>query len=230
MHISSLAHRAFALLNGDASPNPFVVACFRVGEDGAAPHVLPQFSISDADSRAVHGRLTWDAGHRRNGETSTFFSVAPVRLDMKADGECLLSVGTSEYIRLVTEPYRWIERVQVAAVAGTCALERSLQWDALEVEFCYADGRIDTCNSTCLPRVLTGSRVRQAAQARGTLGARPPRQFADIATGCRDVVGVRIRGQVTLRANESVAAASPLSAEDLQGRILVFTDTSTGRV
>jgi hypothetical protein len=229
MHISSLAHKTFALLNGDTSSNPSVFACLRVGDYGAAPHLLPQFSITDSAQRAAHGRLTWDADHRHHGGSSPFFSVAPVRLDMKADGECLLSVGTGDYVRLVTEPFRWIERVQVAAVAATCAPERALQWDALEVVFCYADGRNETCSSSCLPRAITGSRGRRAAQSPAQIKATPPRQFADIATGSREVVGVRIRGQVTLRANDSPVAASPLAGEDLQGRILVFTDASTGR-
>lgn len=226
MHISSLAHKTFALLNGEASSNPSVFACFRVGDHGSAPDLSPQFTIADACRRAAHGRLTWDAGHRLNGQTSAFFSVAPVRLDVKADGECLLSVGTGDYVRLVTEPFGWVERVQVAAIAGTCAPERAMQWDSIEVIFRFADGTNETCTSSCLPRVVTGSRLRRAAQACGAAPARPPRQFADIATGARDVVGVSVRGQVTLRANESPGAASPLAADDLMGSILVFTDST----
>ena len=52
----------------------------------------------------------------------------------------------------------------------------------------------------------------------------PPRQYAEITTGTRDVVGIKLRGQVTLRANEGPAPACPLRPEDLQGQVAVFTD------
>ena len=101
--------------------------------------------------------------------------------------------------------------------------------DLIEVVFCYADGRTETCRSNCLPAVATGAGVRRAAQAPQLKSERLPRQYAEVATGTRDVVGLKLRGQVTLRANEGPGTTSPLRPEDLQGRIAVFTDASRGR-
>jgi hypothetical protein len=161
-----------------------------------------------------------------------------VRLDVKSDGECRLAVGTGDYIRLSTAPYRWIDRVQIAAVAGTDALERTLQWDLIEVAFRYADGRTETRRSNCLPRVATGAGLRRSAQAPGAgagalaaagAAAGLSQQFTEVVIGSRDVVEMKLRGQVTLRANDAAAVASPLGREDLQGKILVFTDASSPR-
>ena len=227
-HYSSLGPLEFALLNGDASAEPCVAAYFAVGDryDGAT---LPQFSLRDAALRSAHGRLTWDPDHARGGSASPFFSVAPVRLDMKSTGECLLSVGTADYVTLLTRPYRWIEKVQVTAAAGTGTPGRSMRWDLIEILFCYADGRTETCRSTCLPSVATGLRLRRPAHSSEPLGDLPPRQYTEIATGSRDIVGLKLRGQVTLRANETPGAAFPLRPEDLQGQIGVFTDASCRR-
>jgi hypothetical protein len=230
-HVSSLAPRHFALLNGHTSADPYVEAYLTVGDRDGRDRSIPQFTLRDA-AHAAHGRLTWDADHVRNGSASPFFSVAPVRLDVKADGECLLAVGTADFVRLQTRPYRWIDSVQVAALAGTAEPGRVLQWDLIELVFCYADGRTETCKSNCLPGVATGSRVRRAAQAAGSAAdlqpAQHPRQYAEITTGTRDVVGIRLRGQVTLRANDG-PAAFPLRPEDLQGQVAVFTDASPRR-
>ena len=113
-HISSLAPLGFALLNGEMSPNAYVAAFLNVGDRAGAGGCVPQFGISDAICQEIHGQLVWDADHARSGSTSPFFSVAPVRLEVKSSGECLLAVGTADYVRLQTRPYRWIERVQVA--------------------------------------------------------------------------------------------------------------------
>ena len=227
-HVSSLAPRQFALLNGQTSADPYVAAYLSVGDGDAGGQSVPQFSLRDSTSHAAHGRLTWDADHARNGSTSPFFTVAPVRLDMKSSGECLLAVGTADFVRLQTRPYQWIDRVQVAALAGTAAPGRVLQRDRIELVFCYADGRTETCRSNCLPAVATGARLRRPAQAAeaDALSQRPPRQYAEIVTGTRDVVGIKLRGQVTLRANEGAAPAFPLQPQDLQGQVAVFTDAS----
>ena len=226
-HTSSDEHRRFDLLNGETSANPSISACLRVGDhDGPPP--LPELLISNAGRREAHGRLVWDPDHRRHGRGSRFFSVAAVRLDLKPDGECLFSVGTGDYIRFATSPFRWVEKVQVAAAAGTDAPGRALQWDWLELTFRSADGTTETRPSSCLPKVVTDARVRRAAHATN-VGAPPRQQFAEISTGTRDVVEVSLRGQVTLRANDAAAGASPLGPEDLLGRILVFTDAPARR-
>lgn len=225
-HVSSMGHLRFELVNGDPSPGPHVAASLRVGDNGDEPRLLPEFSITDARRRAEHGRLTWDADHRRNGAHSRFFSVAAVRLDVKSDGECLLSVGTSPFVRFTTAPYRWVDKVQVAAAAGTLSPQRVIQWDWIELELCHADGRVETRQSACLPRAVTGSGMRRAVQA-GTVPSQAARQFAELSTGSRDVVGLKLRGQVTLRANEAPSEASPLGREDLVGSILVFTNTTS---
>jgi hypothetical protein len=226
-HISSLAYRSFALLNGETSPNPYVSASLSVGGGNDDARSFPQFTLCDAVRQTADGRLTWDADHLRNGSASPFFSVAPVRLDVKSSGECLLAVGTGDFVKLVTRPYRWIEKVQIAALAGTGAPGRIIQWDSIELAFTYADGRSDTCRSSCLPGVVTGRCVRRAAQASEAPRDQLPRQFAEISTGCRDVVGIKLRGQVTLRANDGAAGGTPLQPQDLQGQVLVFTDASS---
>ena len=230
-HASSMAHLRFELLNGDTSPDPHVAAWLRVGENGGEPASLPEFSIADAYQGQRHGRLTWDADHQRDGPESRFFSVAAVKLEVKADGACLLSVGTSPYVRFTSAPYRWVEKVQIAAAARALTPQRWIQWDWIELDLCHADGHVETRRSACLPKVVTGSGVRRAVQA-GAARAHAPRapvarQFAELSTGAKDVVGLRVRGQVTLRANDEFSTASPLGREDLLGSVLVFTDASS---
>ena len=222
-HVSSMAHLRFELINGDTAPGAHVTASLRVGENRDEPVVLPEFTIADARDRSEHGRLTWDADHRRNGPRSRFFSVAAVRLDVKSDGECHLSVGTGPFVRFNTSPYRWVERVQVTAAAGTLSPQRLIQWDWIELELCHADGHVETRQSSCLPRAATGSGARRSVQA-AAVPQQAARQYAELSTGSRGVVDLRLRGQVTLRANEAPAGASPLGPEDLLGGILVFTD------
>ena len=226
-HTSSYAARHFTLVNGRTSADAYVAACLNIGGDEGMGSPVPQFRLCDTDRREAHGRITWDAEHALNGSTSRFFSVAPVRLDVKASGECLLAVGTADFVRLNARPYRWVERVQVGAAAACGVPGRTFQWDLIELVFCYADGRAETYQSTCLPAVATEGRVRWAAQAPPQQRAELGGQYAEVFTGSRDVVGIRLRGQVTMRANEG-APASPLRAEDLQGRIAIFTDSSGG--
>lgn len=227
-HVSSMAHLRFELINGDTAPGAHVTASLRVGENGDEPLLLPEFSISDGLRRARHGRLTWDADHGRHGPESRFFSVAAVRLDVKSDGECLLAVGTSPFVRFTTSPYRWVERVQVAAAAGTLSPQRLVQWDWIELVLCHADGHAETRQSSCLPRAATGTGTRRALQA-GAARPQVPRQYAELTTGSKDVVALKVRGQVTLRANDAQASASPLGREDLLAGILVYTDAVSRR-
>lgn len=227
-HVSSMAHLRFELINGDTAPGAHVTASLRVGENGKEPLIRPEFSISDAQQRARHGRLTWDPDHCFNGPESRFFSVAAVRLDVKPDGQCLLSVGTSPFVRFTTTPYRWVERVQVSAAAGTLSPQRLIQWDWMEVELRHADGYVETRQSSCLPRAATSTGVRRAVRAVAGL-PQAARQYAELTTGSREVVALKFRGQVTLRANDAGADASPLGPDDLLGGILVYTDCASRR-
>ena len=227
-NVSSMAHLRFELINGDTAPGAHVTASLRVGRNGEQPLALPEFTIADSLERAEHGRLTWDADHRRNGPQSRFFSVAAVRLDVKADGECLLSVGTGPFVRFTTAPFRWVERVQVAAAAGTLSPQRLIQWDWIEIDLCHADGSVETRQSSCLPRVATNSGARRSLQA-GAARPQTARQYVQLTTGTRNVMDVKLRGQVTLRANDGTSGASPLGPEDLLGGVLVFTDAPSRR-
>jgi hypothetical protein len=229
-HISSTSYARFVLLNGAMSPHPFVTACLRVGGNGnvADARPSPEYTIS-AEREAVNGRLVWDADHRRNGLASSFFSVAPVKLRLNP-AECLLSVGTGDYLCLPVTPYRWIEKIQVGAITGTEAPARTITWDFIEVDFSYTDGRTETQRSNCLPRVATGIPLRRSVQADDSRRRPYPQQFTEILTGSREVVEIKIRGQVTLRANDQATdGMCPLLAEDLQGRIQVFTDGAPAR-
>src|SRR5258706_1119358 len=90
----------FALLNGDASANPDVIASFRVGDNSMRPDGLPEFTVGDGaglGSTPV-GHITWDAAYEgdRGGD---FFSVAPVRLRMESE-QISWSLGTAEFIAL----------------------------------------------------------------------------------------------------------------------------------
>lgn len=227
-NVSSMAHLRFELINGDSAPGAHVTASLRVGENRDEPLALPEFTVADSLDRATHGRLTWDPDHRRNGPQSRFFSVAAVRLDLKSDGECLLAVGTTPFVRFTTSPYRWVERVQVAAAAGTLSPQRLIQWDWIELDLCHADGYVETRQSSCLPRAATNLGIRRAAQA-GAARPQAARQYVQLTTGTNNVVDVKLRGQVTLRANDAPAGASPLGPEDLLGGILVFTDLPSRR-
>ena len=225
-HLSSLAPFRFGLLNGEMPPGPHLAARLNIGDAEGGGGTVPEFSLCGAGCDEACGRLIWDADHARNGRASPFFSVAPVRLEVKSSGECRLAVGTADFVSLLTRPYRWVERVQVGAAAGTRTPGRALQWDLIEVMFCFADGRTEMCRSTCLPAVTTGAGVRRAAQAPAALSERFAGQYAEVTTGSRDVCGIRLRGQVTLRANEGPAPAFPLCPQDLQGQIAIFTDAS----
>jgi hypothetical protein len=227
-HLSSDSVDLFVLLNGAMSPNPFVAASLQVGDRaGGSDSRSSQFAIS-AQRESAHGRLVWDPDHRRNGPASPFFSVAPVRFILKSQ-ECLLSVGTGDYLRMSTAPYRWIEKIQIGAITGTHAPGRAITWDFIEIDFGYAGGRTETHHSNCLPRVTTRAPLRRSIQA-GDLPGAYPQQFTEISTRSREIVEIKIRGQVTLRANDCAPDATyPLLAEDLQGRIQVFTDPAAGR-
>ena len=224
-HLSSDDYNLFALLNGEMTPHPFVAASLQVGDSTADSLLSPQYAIA-GQRETAHGRLVWDADHRRNGLESPFFSVAPVRFQLKPD-ECLLSVGTADYLRTSVAPYQWIDRVQIGALTSTAAPARTITWDFIEIDFRFRDGRTETHRSNCLPRVTTKAPLRRSLQAQEPSRSYP-RQFTEISTHSKDIVEVKVRGQVTLRANDQTNDAFPLLAEDLQGRIHVFTDNARG--
>jgi len=231
-HLSSGGGRPFALINGATSANPYITAMLSVGDYGGdGDGSLPQFSLCDAREHAAHGRLMWDADHALNGSESPFFSVAPVRLEVKASGECRLAVGTADFVTLAARPYRWIDRVQIAAaIAETGAPARAVRWDLIDVVLSYADGTSEKLESTCLPSVVSGGRERRAAQvATATANAPVAGQYAEMLVGSRDVVGLKLRGQVTLRANEGVPRGFALTPQDLRAQVSIFTDGSDGR-
>jgi hypothetical protein len=225
-HLSSRGASSFALINGQPSPNPYVAAFLSVGDRGGHERSsVPQFGLRDAGLHTTHGRLTWDADHVRNGSDSPFFSVAPVRLEVKACGECLLAVGTADFVTLHSRPYRWIDKVQVAAFAGTGAPGRAIRWDLIDLVLNYADGRTETCQSACLPSVTSGTRMRRVTSACAQPAEPWAGQYAEFSIASRDLVGLKLRGQVTLRANEGLPSGSPLQPEDLQGQVSIFTDS-----
>lgn len=228
-HISSRSSSNFVLINGETSPAADIVARFQVADNGGPTDRCPEFTLSDPSGRAAHGHLTWDAEHRRNGSASPFFSVAAVRLEVKADGGCLMSVGTGEFVRFEAEPFDWVDRVQIAAAARDGASPRVVQWDLIELTMVSPDGATRTCGSTCLPRVVTAATPRRAAQAVPRRRAGVLQQYAEICADARSVSALRFRGQVTLRANDAAGGLAPLRPEDLAGAILVFTDRAPRR-
>src|SRR6266581_1717948 len=117
----------FALLNGDVSGTPDVVASFRVGDNSMRPEGLPEFMVSDASGatagRASAGHITWDSSYGAT-EGGEFLSVAPVRmhLDMVA-GQVRWSVGTTDFISCDCKRFRRITKLQVLATATTDVLD-----------------------------------------------------------------------------------------------------------
>ena len=235
-HLSSGGSRLFSLVNGGTSANPYVAAMLCVGDSGPSGEgegegggTLPQFSLCAGNDQTAHGRLTWDADHARNGSESPFFTVAPVRLEVKASGECRLAVGTGDFVTLRARPYRWIERVQIAAaVAKAVTPARAVRWDLIDLVLSFDDGRAERFESACLPSVAGGGSVRRAAGASSAVTpSTPAGQYAELLIGSRDVVGLKLRGQVTLRANDDreLPRGVALGPLDLLGQVAVFTDT-----
>ena len=210
---------------GAMSPGAFVAAFLQIGDNEHSPDspLSSQYAISNHHGSA-HGRLVWDADHLRNGLTSSFFTVAPVRFHLKPD-ECLLSVGTADYLRTNIAPYRWIDKIQIGAIASSLTPARAITWDFLEFDFTDAAGHTTNRKACCLPRASTGIPMRRSLQASNPTRPQYPEQFAEFYTHSRQIVEIKIRGQVTLRANHlGPDLLHPLLAHELQGRIHIFTD------
>ena len=219
-----------ALLTGATAPNPQVVASFRFGDNSVQSRGPHEFAVAAGTPHRSRGRaqghLIWDPSYRGRG--SAFFSVAPVRLEVTL-GEVQWSVGTNQFISCACKPYERIEKIQVVATAANGAPHRLVQWDSLEVTLHHADGRSETHVSSCLPRVSTAQPPRRSVRSKPTSSAGALQQFAEITPvgGC--VTGMQLRGVVRLKAGDPGTGAAPLRADDLQGRVLVFTNRAGRR-
>src|SRR4051794_11237633 len=110
---SSNGGPTFALVNGDASANPDVVASFRLGDNSMRPDGAPEFALGDADGdwAGAAGHLTWDPSpHEHADGDGAFFSVAPVRLRVERD-LVKWSVGTADFVARAPRPFRRIRKV-----------------------------------------------------------------------------------------------------------------------
>lgn len=215
-----------ALLNGDASANPDVIASFRVGDNSMHPDGLAEFMLSDhagLGSTPV-GHLTWDAAYESD-KGGDFFSVAPVRLLMDAE-QIRWSVGTADFIARPSAPFCRIIKIQVMAVAAGEVLDALVRWDLLHVKFHGADGSGQGHASPCLPRASSQVEVRRSISGSGAgsgASAAIRQQYAEIV-GPRDAVGLELKGQVTLQARGGVGRITSLPADGLQGKVLIFTE------
>jgi hypothetical protein len=140
-------------------------------------------------------------------------------------------VGTSGFISIEPDSktrYKHIRKIEIAAATGTRERDRLIQWDLIEVTFfCDGQGYFETFSSPCLPRVATvQTKSRRAAQAEEEIKERGFQQFVEICPNDDHVTRVHVRGQVTLRANSTNGARTELNADDLRGKVLVFTDLS----
>lgn len=226
---SSSGHLAATLISGATSAAPHLVASFRVGDNSADPDGQHEYLLADGEGEQARtlarGHLTWDPAYA--GTSSPFFSVAPVYLDVMP-GEVRWSVGTADFIPGLCKPYHRIEKIQVLALTGKDVPEGLVQWESIKVTFHYADGRHESYNSPCLPRASMAQSFRRPAGAPRSQTDTGRQQYAQISANGADVRRVQIRGQVTLRANDGGQATAALRPDDLQGKILVFTDAARG--
>lgn len=216
------------LLTGDTSQGSRFIAAFRVGDNSARPDGIHEYLLAESDGgdRAL-GSLVWDASH--DTPDSAFFSVAQVILDVTAE-RVAWAVGTSDFISIVPNPkFKNISKVEIAAAVGSHHLNRMVRWDSIDVTFfCDGQGYYEHFSSPCLPHLaVTPAKPRRAAQAGNEeQGTGALQQFVEILPNDDNVTRVHIRGQITLRANSAGTSRSGLKADDLQGKIVVFTDLS----
>lgn len=215
------------LLTGDTSPASRFIASFRVGDNSARPDGVHEYLLAESDGEAkALGNLVWDASHEM--ADSPFVSVAQVILDVKTD-RVKWAVGTTDFISIVPSPrFKNIRKIEIAAAVGSRELHRMVRWDSIEVTFfCDGQGYYEHFSSPCLPHVATSlAKPRRGAHAADEdQGTGALQQFVEISPNDDNVTRVHIRGQISLRAN-SGGAGSELNADDLQGKILVFTDLS----
>jgi hypothetical protein len=218
---------SFALLNGDAADNPAVVASFRVGDNSMWPGGVPEFMVRGAGgANGSDGHITWDPDYDAGG-ANEFTSVAPVRMHFDVgSGRVQWSVGTTDFISCDCDRFHRITKLQVTASTATDAPECLVQWDVLRLTFRRPNGTVQCHASPCLPRASSRSAVRRAtADAAGPVSALGGvrQQYAEIV-GPDDAVAIGLIGQVTLRARGGDPLASRLSADSLQGNVLIFAE------
>jgi hypothetical protein len=218
----------FALLTGATAPKPNVVASFQFGDNRVGARGSHEYMVSAGQPNqgraTAKGHLIWDPGYLSG---NAFFSVASVRLDVSSKG-AQWAVGTNRFIGCSCMPFDKIDKIQVVATAANGTPDRLVQWDQLEVTFRHADGRSETHVSSCLPRACTAQPPRRSARSKSA-SSHVLQQFAEIAPVGGHVTAVQVRGVVTLKAGDGRNGAAKLRADDLQGKVLVFTKNLWGR-
>jgi hypothetical protein len=218
----------FALLTGATAPKPNVVASFQFGDNKGGARGSHEYMVSASQPYQgrgpAKGHLIWDPGYLSG---KAFFSIAPVHLDVSSKG-AQWAVGTNRFIGCSCRPFDRIEKIQVVATAANGTPDRLVQWDQLEVTFRHADGRSETHVSSCLPRACTAQPPRRSIRSKST-SSHVLQQIAEIVPVGGHVTAIQVRGVVTLKVGDDRSGAVKLRADDLQGRVLVFTKNLRGR-
>ena len=213
----------FTLLTGETSPNADVVASFKLGDGKGNEKSGYQYMLttkSTGGSASAAGDLIWDPTF--SDQDPSLFSVAPVRLDISPK-RVYWSVGTNEFLCCSCEPYREIEKVQIAAMATREASDYLIQWDMIELRYLFDDGRYERQISTCLPKAAGAMKTRCSAVV-GSSGSTPfLQQIAEVSLAGAGIARLQLRGQVTLRStNQAIPKRRP-GPDDLQGKVVLFT-------
>jgi len=212
---------------GDTSGDPDVVASFRIGDsitagEGGYEFLLEQ-RVDDRPAAEARGQLVWDPDYALHG--GPLLGIAQVRLDI-SPAEARWSVGTHAYLNAPGKRFKFIRKLQVVARAQTQIPDCRVQWDFLEVIVYFTGGGKAAYVSPCLPKVVTSGQTRRAEQAPQHKPSRFLQQFTEVLLHRRDVSHLQVRGLVTLAAEKREPRAARLGANDLQGKVLVFTDKS----
>ncbi len=212
---------------GDTSDDPNTVASFRIGDSIASrqsgyEYLLEQ-QVDDRLEPQASGQLVWDPDYAMHG--GPLAATAQVRLDVSAS-EARWSVGTNAYLISPAARFKFIRKLQIVARAQTQVPHCLVQWDVLEVILHFPGGGKAAYVSPCVPKVVTGGQTRRAEQAPRERPAHFIQQFTEILLHRTDVSNLQVRGLVTLRADKREPRADRLGANDLQGKVLVFTDES----
>lgn len=215
----------FAMLTGAITPGAQVVASFQFGANGMPSRGEHEYMVFAGTPSHVRGRaaghVIWDPSYTAQNGGSTFFSVAPVRLQVSPKG-ARWSVGTNRFIRCDCKGYEKIEKIQVVAGAASHKPDRLVQWDWLEVTLHHADGRSETHQSSCLPKASTAKPPRRSVRSKAG-ATHAPQQIAEITPLSDSVTGVEVRGVITLKAGDPSNGTARLRPGELHGRVLVFT-------
>lgn len=216
----------FTLLNGATSPNADVVASFKLGDGTGGEKTGDQYTVttkSTGGSASAVGALVWDPTF--SDQDPSLFSVAAVRLDISPQRVCW-SVGTNEFLCCSCEPYREIEKLQVAAMATRTATEYLIQWDMIELRYLFDDGRYERQISTCLPKAAGAMKTRRSTTSLSSLPTPFLQQVAEVSIAGAGVTRLQLRGQVTLRSTSQTPPKRRPGPDDLQGKVVLFTTAS----